>query len=379
MNGRQSLSLTVPTRDTEDEATRILLPSHTCCALILVFPSLPFLPCMNPVSPVPKGGAPSSSSVPPPLPPLATPALLTFHRELLKAALALEKPIAEWRGLFVILARVASALQTMTPRYQSLIRAAQSHRGSDEENRQRQAQVAMRGATTATGDAANDGAFFNEPMPNHTPSASVGDQSDASGGDVDVDVGVLASLPGVVAQLTIHHQHQIEVAWKLLASTQSDTTSTLTRPKEAMLQPGSPGPCSFCLTISCVLSFFDSHDFSSCYSSLSSTFDHIHDLYALHKRSFTPAQLTHWCAPMATHTAASGKDGSATKKKANSASKLGSATRGGGKLIAAAAAAAGSNDKEKEEPAGNSVWNIMKRVESIEKMIQKESVISGLM
>jgi hypothetical protein len=139
-----------------------------------------------------------------PLPALATPALVSFHSSLLRACSALEKPLGEWRGLFDVLARVASSLANTAPRWQKLLAA--------EAARLEQADVAAMDARTGP-QTTDDAQFYAAPLV--LPSLP------SSSASVVPDLGVLASLPGVVCQLSAAHERQVEIAWTLLCTTQS--------------------------------------------------------------------------------------------------------------------------------------------------------------
>lgn len=139
---------------------------------------------------------------------LSTPALLSFHRDLLRACGALDKPLEEWRALFRVCERVVGSIANVVPRWQTLLQA-ESQRLSAEE---RQAATRHSGSEAAAA-AADDPHFFAAPLA--LPSLVTPTEAAPA-----ADIGVLATLPGVASKLQAQHQRQIEIAYDLLRSTQ---------------------------------------------------------------------------------------------------------------------------------------------------------------
>ena len=133
---------------------------------------------------------------------LCSSSLLSFHSVLLKACAPLEKALAGWHEAFEIIERIASSLENVAPRWQTLV--------SEEAKRIQQEEIAADSSVNTI--IVDDACYFRNPLPLASTAA------DAS----TSELGVLTSLPGVVTKLALQHERQIEVAWRLLNSTQSE-------------------------------------------------------------------------------------------------------------------------------------------------------------
>ena len=115
-----------------------------------------------------------------------------------------------------------------------------------------------------------------------------------------------------------------------------------------------------------------SHELTSTWNQLGTMFDAVHDAYAQQKKLFTPSQLAMWASaasggPAAAAAAAGGVDASG-RAVAGSGHKKAAVDKKGAK-----GGKDKGGDRVEEAPPANSVVNIMRRVEQLERIVNAES------